>query len=390
MNLHTTPQNKLFSSAPHGLFTQQYEEEIGELFAKFQVLELSLTKYRKIPLHRKQERLKESFTLFRVYWQNLLKALLPYIREQNINNPRLFMRYGLVHLSDITPEDLEALKMVALHIDRPCSVFYIDEWFHNIATSKVPLLHREGGAIKASAKKDKDESHVSLDLIRESTSLEKLMESLCAGSKSVATPFLHKNDLSRPIAQQVASREAVEKAISMIKNIDPQVFTRKLLKEEVELEPYVIIVPCYSEFGACWEAFDRLERTTSRGRVIIPLYALNTQRAVLVALANYRWETAKLSAGSYWLEKGLTGGFYDLYRKHSLPGRNEQQAFVAAYCQWILDESRGQIRLHPEVREFFWDEIPFEESRAKILSENFAQFQRIVNTPDDNKQAREI
>ena len=378
MTLHTAPENKLFSTVAHGLFNKQYEDDIRNLFAKLQILETSVEKYQAIPLHWKQERLKQSFTLFRVYWQNTLKLLQPYIREMALNSQRLFMRYGLVHISDIPAKDREVLEMVALHTEWPSSIFYIDEWFHNIALGKIPPLQGDSVQAKAVGQKNKvGHSGTSLHLVREATSLEGIVEKLCINSECVATPFLHKNDLSRPITQQVASREAVQQIIDLIKNIDPQVFSRKLLKETVELEPYVILVPCYADFGTCWKAFDRLERSTSRGRIVVPLYAVNTQRAVLVALANYRWGSAKLAAGNYWLEKGLTGGFYDLYRKYSLPGKNEQQAFVAAYCQWILDEARGQIRFLPELREFFWREIPFEENRSKLLVKYFGQFRNI-------------
>ncbi|WGK69006.1 hypothetical protein P0082_11055 [Candidatus Haliotispira prima] len=378
MALHTAPGNKLFSTTPHALFTKQYESDIRELFAKFQILETSFEKYQVVPPERKPERLKQSLALFRIYWRNVLKTLLPHIHETEINHPRLFMRYGLLHLSDLSEEDVETLSLVALHTEQQNFIFYIDEWFHNIGTGAVTPLVKESAQAKTE-KKDKDnETPGSLRLIRETMVLEGVMRDLLSLSKSVATPFLHKKDLSRPIIQQITSREATQKIIRLVRNIDPQVFTRKLLKDSVDLEPYVILVPSYSDFGGCPEAFDRLDRTGSRGHIVIPLYAPDTQHAVLVALANYRWETAKLTAGSYWLEKGLTSEFYDLYRKFSLPGKDEQQAFVAAYCQWILDESRGQICFHPELRKFFWREIPFEQSRRELLVKYFAQFRDVI------------
>ncbi len=372
MALHTVLENKLFSAEAHGLFNEEYDNDIQKMLGKLQILKTSLEKYQQIPLHRKSERRKQSFTLFNVYWQNVLKILLPYIREAELNNLRLFMRYGLFNISSISVEDCETLAKVALHTERPSLIYYIDEWFHNVANGNINIISEKDTQIKSTAKKTGYNSN--LKLINEATSLKEIMAKLCSASKCMATPFLHKDDLSRKISQQISSREAVQKIINLVKNIDPQVFVRKLLKETIRLEPYVVLVPSYSNFGTCWKAYDRLERTTSRGRVVIPLYSVNTHRSVLIALANYRWETAKLSAGNYWLEKGLTGGFYDLYRKHRLPGENEQQAFVDAYCQWILDESHGQIRLNSELRRFFWREIPFEENRAKMLVRYFAQF----------------
>ena len=382
MNLHNAVENKLFSTVAHGQLNEHYETDIRELFSELKVLETSLENYQSISLRRKQERLKHSSTLFRVYWQNALKTLLPYCVSAELNSPRLFMRYGLVHISDIAPEDCEALQMVPLHSSGSCLVFYTDEWFHNISSGAVPPLQPEGAQVKPVKKEPekngKDDGFRNLYLIREATGLEKTVAKMCVQARSTATPFLHKNDLMRPVLQQIASREAVQKTIELVKDIDPQVFTRKLLKETVDLEPYVILVTSYANYGTCWEAFDRLERTQSRGRIVIPLYAPNTQRAVLTALANYRWETAKLAAGGYWLEKGLTGGFYDLYRKLNFPGKNEQQAFVAAYCQWIEEESRGQMRFHPELRQFFWREIPFEQKRAELLAKYFAQFRDLA------------
>ncbi len=383
MDFHTASENKLFSSTSHSLFTPHYENEVQQLFPHLQMLEASFKKYQSIPLRRRQERLKQSLVLFRAYWQNTLKTLLPYTRESEINSQRLFMRYGLLHLGDISEDDLQSLSMVALHTEQQSFVYYIDEWFHAITWGRIAPLLREGVHSQERNKeplpgRKKEQLRGTLYLIREATALEGIVNKLFAQSKSPANPFLHRHDLSRPILQQVASREAVQKVIGLVKRVDPQLFTRKLLKELVDLEPYVILVPGYANFGGCWEAFDRLERTESRGRIVVPLYAPDTQRAVLVALANYRWETAKLAAGGYWLEKGLTGGFYDLYRKFSLPGRNEQQAFVAAYCQWILDESRGQIRFNPELRRFFWKEMPFAPQRSELLVKYFGQFRDLA------------
>ena len=381
MSLHTAPENKLFSNTPHKLFAPEYESDIRSLLSKFKILYNNFTQYQNIPVQRKPERIKQGVNLFRMYWQNLVKLILPYIRESEINSQRLFMRYGLLHLSDLSEEDMDGLSIIALHTQKPCLVYYIDEWLHALANGDVSPFSEQGksdGKVdELNDKPEESDAFLNLNLLREIVALARVVEKLLALSQSMTTPFLHQNDLSRPLIQQLASRESVQKVVAMIKNIDPEVFSRKLLKSSVDLDPYIILVPSYAAFGGCWQAFDRLDRNESRGRVVIPLYAQNTQRAVLFALANYRWETAKLSAGIYWLEKGLTGNFYDLYRKFSLPGENEQQAFVAAYCQWILDESRGQIKFPAELRKLFWHQVPFEKKRAELLAKYFKQFRDI-------------
>ena len=374
MSLHTAPENKLFSNTPHDLFTPEYERDIRNLFSKFQILYNNFAQYQNIPVQRKPERVKQGINLFRMYWQNLVKLLLPYIRESEINCQRLFMRYGLLHLSDLSEEDMDGLSIIALHTQQPCLVYYIDEWLYELANGNIPPFSEQGKPDESSSKPEESDAVINLNLLREVVALERVVEKLLALSQSMTTPFLHQKDLLRPLIQQLASRESVQKVVAMIKNIDPGVFSRKLLKGSVDLDPYIVLVPSYAAFGGCWQAFDRFDRNKSRGRVVIPLYAQNTQRAVLFALANYRWETAKLSAGSYWLEKGLTGSFYDLYKKFSLPGTDEQQAFVAAYCQWILDESRGQIKFPAELRRLFWHQIPFEKTRAELLVKYFKQF----------------
>ena len=258
MNLDSPSEDELSSSVPHSLFNEHYEQDIQELFAKFQILETSIKHYQSVPLSRKQERLKQSFTLFRAYWQNALKMLLPYVDEKSLTSQRLFMRYGLVHLSDISEQDLQTLELTTVQTKSSSLLLYMDEWFHNVMEGKIEPLQQDAATpINSASNNNKEAFH--LQAIRDSTALETLTEKLCVESKSVATPFLHKNDLNQPLALQIASREIVEKMLHLIKDLDPQIFTRKLLKETVDLEPYIILIPSYSKWGTCWEAFDRFK-----------------------------------------------------------------------------------------------------------------------------------
>ena len=82
------------------------------------------------------------------------------------------------------------------------------------------------------------------------------------------------------------TRENVIEVLRWVESLDPGVFHRIHKNVPNRIVPYVLLVPTYGDRGFCWEPFDRYNRVTSRGRIVIPMYPRDLQIAVLTAVAD--------------------------------------------------------------------------------------------------------
>ena len=125
--------------------------------------------------------------------------------------------------------------------------------------------------------------------------------------------------------------------------------------------PYVLLVPTYGDTGFCWEPFDRFNRITSRGRIVIPMYPRDLKIACLTAVADLRWQVAKEKASFDWMTDGLTGRYYQYLEENKMKG-DIKQFFIDDYILWMTKEATGTQKLPKEVRDIFWRYIPFPQS----------------------------
>ncbi len=167
------------------------------------------------------------------------------------------------------------------------------------------------------------------------------------------------------------TRENVIEVLRWIESIDPGVFHRIHKNIPNRIVPYVLLAPTYGDRGFCWEPFDRYNRVTSRGRIVVPMYPRDLRIAVLTAVADLRWQVAKEKASVYWMEEGLTGQYYQHFEQQKLKG-DVKEYFIEDYILWITKESNGVQRLEKDVRGIFWRHLPFpkplkEELRKRSL-----------------------
>lgn len=357
------------------LDSADYDSYVEKKLKNLKGLERSFSEYQSVPLARKSERRKRSTPLFHMFWQSALKLFTEDI-EQSGGAAPLFVRSALLKSSNLSEKNLSCFETANSEASFSEDIYYMDEWL--IAVGKEALTSSQKASSKRKEKRSAEaKSKVNMaNITHETTQLEEMARAMLSVGQASASPFLHEEDLKRPLSLQIASKAKILYVIDLVKSIDPNIFKRVFLKETAEVEPLVVIIPSYAPHGHCWEAFDKHDRLQSKGRLCIPFYPVNTKIAVLVALAELRWETAKMVAGGYWLEKGLTGAFYDLSRKLDLG--NEKHAFVTSYCHWILDESRGVMKLHEDVRRLFWEMIPFPQERREALVKYYPQFNNIV------------
>jgi len=160
------------------------------------------------------------------------------------------------------------------------------------------------------------------------------------------------------LPKETGFRENVISKLAWIESIDPEVFCRVHKNIYNRIVPFVILIPTYGDIGFCWEPFDRYNRVTSRGRIVIPMYSKNLTVSILMAVADLRWQVAKEKASYYWMEEGLTGQYYHYYSSLKLKG-DIKNYFVKDYVLWMTKEADGIQKLDKEVRAIFWRNMPF-------------------------------
>jgi len=169
---------------------------------------------------------------------------------------------------------------------------------------------------------------------------------------------------------EVATRENIIAMLARIESIDAEAFCRIYKNRLNRIVPYVLLIPTYGDMGFCWEPFDRYNRATSRGRIIIPMYPKNLYLAVLTAVADLRWQVAKEKASFYWMEEGLTGHYYQWFQSLKLKG-DIKEYFIRDYIMWMTKEAEGIQKLDKDVRGTFWRYMPFTKAvKEKLKNRN--------------------
>ena len=177
-------------------------------------------------------------------------------------------------------------------------------------------------------------------------------------------------------------RENVLNILKWVEDNDPECFVRIHKNMKNRIVPYVLCLPTYGDFGFCWEPFDRYNRVTSRGRIVIPMYPRDLKIAILMAVADLRWQVAKEKASYYWMEEGLTGQYYQWIERQKLKG-DLKSYFIADYVLWMTKEVEGVQRMDKELRAVFWRFVPFNQAKKdelKMRSPVYAElYQRDLN-----------
>jgi hypothetical protein len=181
---------------------------------------------------------------------------------------------------------------------------------------------------------------------------------------------------------EVGFRENVISQMALIESIDPEAFCRSYKNRLNRIVPYVVLIPTYGDTGICWEPFDRFNRATSRGRIVIPMYPKNLYMAILSAVADLRWQVAKEKASYYWMEEGLTGNYYQWFSSRKLKG-DVKEYFIQDYVVWMTKEAEAIQKLDKEVRGIFWRYMPFAKAvkdKLKVRSYVYQElYQRDIN-----------
>ena len=425
-------------------------------------------------------------------WWELIRVMCPKAVDRNLEKPKqMLMRFGVVLPSLFTPEQKQLFSTVIMNNNTGEPVYYMDEWFKEIATGRLSLSATDEArtprkndpgaeAQRIQQLKSKNDGKLqNAESLLNSKETERQMlenelrnriDSLCEhspvlglephkqpytdGQKRLFAEIQEKlralqkvdkelsgymkdfeeakaigssleNKMSeQPEAVEVSTgdlmieyqtvrqmakmtcgrqgnqfpvftrefyhcvprltgfRENVLSILKWVEDNDPECFVRIHKNMKNRIVPYVLCLPTYGDFGFCWEPFDRYNRVTSRGRIVIPMYPRDLKIAILMAVADLRWQVAKEKASYYWMEEGLTGQYYQWIERQKLKG-DLKSYFIADYVLWMTKEVDGIQRMDKELRAVFWRFVPFNQEKKddlKMRSPVYAElYQRDLN-----------
>lgn len=129
-----------------------------------------------------------------------------------------------------------------------------------------------------------------------------LMEAnkLTIGPRGNHFPILFKNNvIANP--QFFGSRERVIQLVREIENIQPRIFYKSYKEDLLRIVPYFILISSYGERGICWKSVDVKNRAKGRGKILIPMYAKDLRKAIILDIGDFFGNLQKI--------KHLLGGW---------------------------------------------------------------------------------
>lgn len=319
-------------------------------------------------------------------WENLLHAKSDdrdKIEDQIKNRiDSLFIHKSLSGLpnvkapfTDLQKKELAQLMEVFHKLtlyDKELRTFYTQ---YQSITEDVRSLELK---VKIADSTNNDVSSMSTELV----TIRQMFKMTC-GKKGNHFPILSR-EFFRCLPADLGIRENVITILRWVESIDKEAYCRYYRSQLNRIPPFVILVPSYGDIGFCWEPFDRYDRITSRGRIVVPMYTKNLTNAVLMAVADLRWQVAKEKASYYWMEEGLTGHYYQWFQSQKLRGEVKDY-FINDYITWVTKESTGIQKLEKEVRNVFWRYMPFVQSIKDKLRTMATVYQELYQR-DINRQ----
>ncbi len=179
--------------------------------------------------------------------------------------------------------------------------------------------------------------------------------------------------------------------MAAVEALDPGLFLRTFKQQTTRIVPNVILIPGYGETGICWEPFEKFNRSTSRGRIAIPLYPTKSLRLAVIAamarpaLAGRQGEGAVLLDGGGHHRASTTSGSTEKKLRGDV-----REYFIRDYILWITMESQGMQKLDRDVRGIFWRLMPFPQETKDSAEEPRLLLQRAVQERPEHRPLRRV
>lgn len=222
-------------------------------------------------------------------------------------------------------------------------------------------------------------------------------------------PAFYAEAVTRPLENCLSSAERVTKALDRVRSIDYSCFYRltfatypelKINRFEYDLEvlPYIILMPNYGSRGVMWQEIEGRRRTTPSHMVVSILHSEDLDDTMVKMCAQFRWEMCKRIQGVHYSdisEPSLTSeycNYLQFYKKNSnlsadmkekvktilkRNGNNYRSVFSSEYELYVKNESEGLPRLNKVSREILFKYCTFSKKYRESLSIN-PQYKHII------------
>ncbi len=206
------------------------------------------------------------------------------------------------------------------------------------------------------------------------------------GRLATFVPIFNAQDVVRPLEKCLASPARIREAFTKVTDIDYSCFYRPTLVNfpefkiphfiyDVEVKPYIILMPNIGSRGLMWQEIEGVRRTTPAHMMISIYHSEDLDNTVVQMCAQFRWEMCRRIQGVRYAdvsEPSLTSeytNYLQFYRKNGYlsadikerikmslqKARNDYKViFMNDYEKYIQNEAFGMPRLNKIAREILF------------------------------------
>ncbi len=334
----------------------------------------------------KDQRRNILLSLTSVHWRMIKKMAMRLAYENLPWEKRLFMRYGMLD-EKLMGDRMDVWEQLYLDKSPPedTGIYFIDEWFDEIARGNIKYSTIDEMALDG----QKPDPNATGELaLKYETSSVPQMQRMCVGARANLVSIMVQEYCVPGRDNPVVNRQWLKGAMEHALKCDYSMFTRKYKGDEVIVQPVFIICPGYGQRSGCWEPWSPGKKGSSGPRICLCAFPpKSSMKALLMGLADYRWEYAKADAMHYWITEGLTGKWLALFTKKE-QRKDMKQIFIDSYFYWVQYESRRIPKLEKRFREFMWRNTPFSDEIKQNLKGG-GLFARLIELEEAKKQREE-
>ena len=229
------------------------------------------------------------------------------------------------------------------------------------------------------------------------------------GQLASFVPIFCASDVTRPLDKCLTSPARAQTIFDKILDIDFGCFYRPAMASfpeygiqhfvyNVEVKPYLILMPNFGSRGLMWQEIEGVKRTTPAHMVLSIFHSEDLETTIVRMCAQFRWEMCRRIQGVRYTdisEPSLTAeytSYLQFYKKNGnlssdmkdriklllQKARNDyKNVFIADYELYILNEAFGLPRLNKVTREILFRYCTLSKKFRKSLASN-PQFQPLL------------
>lgn len=206
------------------------------------------------------------------------------------------------------------------------------------------------------------------------------------GTISTFVPVFSAQDVVRAMDKCLADPKRISEALNKVLEIDFSCFYREAVVEypefkiqrfvyNVEVKPYILLMPNFGARGMMWQEIEGARRTTPAHMLISIFHSEDIDETFVRMCAQFRWEMCRRIQGVRYTdisERSLTSeyvNYLQFYKKNGYlsnevkehikialqKARNDyKNVFISEYEKYILNEAHGLPRLNKIARDILY------------------------------------